>query len=130
MQSPDPFTPQALHHVQLAMPEGGEAVAREFYGGLLGLPEVAKPAVLSGRGGVWFESGGLRLHLGVARPFVAAAKAHPGLALASVAALEALARRLEEAGTAVIRDPDYPGYRRFYAADPFGNRLEFLTPEL
>ena len=25
-------------------------------------------------------------------------------------------------------DAEFPGHRRFYAADPFGNRLEFLEP--
>ncbi len=71
------------------MPEGAEALARGFYGGVLGLDEVAKPAALAGRGGVWFESGGLRLHLGVERPFAPAKKAHPAL---QVADLDAWAR--------------------------------------
>jgi len=31
---------ERLHHVQLAMPAGGEPRAREFYRGLLGIPEV------------------------------------------------------------------------------------------
>lgn len=42
-----------LHHVQLAMPEGGEGLARRFYGDALGLTEVAKPPDLAGRGGCW-----------------------------------------------------------------------------
>jgi catechol 2,3-dioxygenase-like lactoylglutathione lyase family enzyme len=33
----------ALHHVQLACPAGSEPALREFYGGLLGMTEVAKP---------------------------------------------------------------------------------------
>ena len=28
----------------------------------------------------------------------------------------------------VTWDDNFPGMRRFYAADPFGNRLEFLEP--
>ena len=40
----------------------------------------------------------------------------------------ALARRLEDAGHPVTWDDDFPGHDRFYAADPFGNRLEFLQP--
>ena len=42
----------AIEHVQLAMPPGLEEVAREFYSGLLGLPEVAKPPELAKRGGL------------------------------------------------------------------------------
>jgi catechol 2,3-dioxygenase-like lactoylglutathione lyase family enzyme len=42
----------AIDHVQLGMPAGGEPAARTFYGGVLGLAEVAKPPQLAGRGGV------------------------------------------------------------------------------
>jgi catechol 2,3-dioxygenase-like lactoylglutathione lyase family enzyme len=47
----------ALHHVQLAMPRGAESAARAFYGGVLGLAEIVKPAALAARGGVWFRAG-------------------------------------------------------------------------
>lgn len=115
----------ALHHVQLAMPPGGEAAARAFYGGLLGLPEVAKPASLAARGGVWFERDGLRLHLGVERGFSPALKAHPAFL---VAGLDAMRRRLEAAGCAVSADEPLPGFDRLHVADPFGNRVELLEP--
>ena len=39
-----------LDHVQLAIPAGGEKRARSFYGGVLGLREVDKPAALAARG--------------------------------------------------------------------------------
>ena len=55
----------ALDHVQLAMPVGMEDVARGFYGDILGLAEVPKPPALASRGGVWFGSGTVQLHLGV-----------------------------------------------------------------
>ncbi len=61
-----------LHHIQLAIPKGGEDAAREFYQGLLGLPEVAKPPILAAKGGVWFQSGAVRVHLGVEDEFRAA----------------------------------------------------------
>ena len=115
----------ALHHVQLAMPEGGEAAARAFYGGLLGLDEVPKPPLLARRGGVWFERGGLRLHLGVERPFAPARKAHPAFLVAGLAELR---RRLERAGCVLSEDEPLPGFGRCYLADPFGNRVELLEP--
>jgi 4-hydroxyphenylpyruvate dioxygenase-like putative hemolysin len=34
----------ALDHVQLAMPAGGEGLARRFYTDILGIPEVEKPS--------------------------------------------------------------------------------------
>jgi catechol 2,3-dioxygenase-like lactoylglutathione lyase family enzyme len=117
---------ESLHHVQLAMPEDGEAVARAFYGDLLALDEVTKPPALAARGGVWFERGTLRLHLGVERPFAPALKAHPAF---EVNDLDALATRLRAAGVALLADADLPGFRRFYASDPFGNRLEFLATD-
>ena len=64
-----------LDHVQLAAPPGCEPEARRFFGELLGLAEVPKPAALAGRGGVWFE----RLHVGVDDSFAPARKAHPAL---------------------------------------------------
>lgn len=113
----------ALDHVQLAMPAGGEDAARRFYGDLLGLIEVAKPEPLRASGGVWFEPG---LHLGIEAGFRPARKAHPGLRMAD---LDAAAARLEAAGADVEWDERWPGVRRLYTHDPFGNRLELLeTP--
>ena len=54
-----------IEHVQLAMPRGEEDRARNFYSGILGMPEVPKPAELAKRGGVWFESEYLKIHLGL-----------------------------------------------------------------
>jgi DNA-binding transcriptional MerR regulator/catechol 2,3-dioxygenase-like lactoylglutathione lyase family enzyme len=114
-----------LHHVQLAIPPGGEDRCRAFWGGVLGMRELEKPPVLAARGGCWFRGGGLEVHLGVEDPFAPARKAHPGLL---VAGLEDLAEALERAGHEVTWDDAFPGHDRFYAADPFGNRLEFLEP--
>ena len=114
-----------IHHVQLACPAGSEATLRDFYGRVLGLPEVAKPPVLAARGGCWFRGHGIELHLGVEQDFRPARKAHPGLLVRD---LDAWAERLTEAGAPVRFDDDFPGMRRFYTEDPFGNRLEFLEP--
>jgi catechol 2,3-dioxygenase-like lactoylglutathione lyase family enzyme len=113
-----------IHHVQVAAPAGSEPVLREFYGGVLGLTEVDKPAELAGRGGAWFRSGPVELHLGVEEPYAPARKAHPALVVDD---LDALAERLEAAGHPVERGT-LPGFRRFHTSDPHGNRLEFLQP--
>jgi catechol 2,3-dioxygenase-like lactoylglutathione lyase family enzyme len=122
----DRFEVVGLDHVQLAAPAGCEAAARRFYGELLGLPELPKPATLAGRGGVWFRLGTQALHIGVEQPFAPARKAHPALLVRNLAAL---AERLEAAGVDVTWDTDLPGYQRCYTADPWGNRLELLWPE-
>ena len=69
----------AIDHVQLAMPQGEEEAARRFYCDLLGMVEIPKPAELAKRGGCWFASGSVQLHLGVEVDFRPAKKAHPAL---------------------------------------------------
>lgn len=113
-----------IHHVQLAMPRGGEAEARAFYSGVLGIAEVAKPAALAARGGAWFESPEVRIHLGVDEEFRPAKKAHPALLVRDLAAVIA---RIRNAGLEVTEE-EMPGYRRIYVLDPFGNRLELMQP--
>ena len=117
----------ALDHVQLAMPRNGEAVGRKFYGDLLGLEELAKPANLAARGGLWYACGALQLHLGVDADFHAAKKAHPALRVRNLPELRAA---LEAAGHAIKLDPEpVAGMDRFFAEDPFGNRIEFVALE-
>ena len=116
----------SFHHVQLAMPTGGEPSARAFYSALLDIPEVSKPALLAGRGGCWFELDELRVHLGVDPDFRPAVKAHTAFLVRN---LVGLAVRLEEAGYTIAWDKPLLGQDRFYAGDPFGNRLEFVAIE-
>lgn len=111
-----------VHHVQVAIPAGAEPAARRFYGELLGMPEIAKPSSLSDRGGAWFACGEQQIHCGV-EPEVVASRRHPAMLTDD---LDSLRQRLLVAGVATIEDRQIPGFRRFYAQDPFGNRLEFL----
>jgi catechol 2,3-dioxygenase-like lactoylglutathione lyase family enzyme len=114
-----------LDHVQVAAPPGSEAAARAFYGELLGLREIEKPAGVRASGGVWFAIGssGQELHIGIQEPFAAAVKAHPGL-LVEKLAYGALIERLREAGVRVTRDDRIAGVERSFVGDPWGNRLE------
>ncbi|MEQ1759271.1 MAG: VOC family protein [Vicinamibacterales bacterium] len=121
-----PFHIRGLDHIQLAMPVGEEARARAFYGALLGLTEETKPPNLAKRGGMWFASGALRLHLGVEQDFRPARKAHPALLVQN---LDSLIEHLLQAGTEVKSDEPLEGYSRVYVADPFGNRIELLEPD-
>jgi len=115
-----------LHHVQLAAPAGSEKLARAFFGELLGLPEIPKPPNLARRGGVWYQLGAAQLHVGIERDFRPAEKAHPAFEVDDLAGLRT---RLTDAGVETWDDEPFPGRDRFYARDPFGNRLEFLGPE-
>ena len=115
-----------LDHVQLAAPPGSEDEARRFYGELLGLEEIPKPEPMRASGGVWFRLGEQELHVGIEDPFAPARKAHPGLRT-QPGELDAIAARLSAAAAPVDWDQRYPGVRRFYTADPFGNRIEILA---
>ena len=114
----------SLDHVQLAMPARQEDAARAFFVGVLGMAEEEKPEPLRVRGGVWFRAGSVVVHCGVDEPFAPQRKAHPAFCVEN---LDALAERMSAAGVSVLWDETLPGRRRFYASDPFGNRMEFLA---
>lgn len=113
-----------VDHVQLAMPAGEEARARLFYDVTLGMTEIPKPEALRARGGVWFASGDVQIHLGVDPQFVPARKAHPALRCRH---LDEIRTRLEAAGHVVTEGGTFEdGAAHAYVDDPFGNRLELI----
>jgi catechol 2,3-dioxygenase-like lactoylglutathione lyase family enzyme len=114
----------AIDHVQLAMPAGEEERAQLFYRDLLGMVEIPKPPQLAKRGGCWFASGGVQLHLGVEKDFRAAKKAHPALRCFDY---DGLTSRLRAAGVETKEDESLPGVRRCHVFDPFGNRIELTA---
>ncbi len=116
-----PFS--AIDHVQLAMPAGEEATARQFYRDLLSMNEIAKPAGLAARGGCWFESGSVQIHLGVEPDFRPAMKAHPAFRCYDY---DSLIARLRAAGVETRPDETIPGITRCHISDPFGNRIELI----
>lgn len=114
-----------LDHVQLAMPGGEEDRAREFYVGVLGLQEVTKPSELAKRGGCWFSSGNVHVHLGVDSDFRPATKAHPAFRCADY---HGFVKRLSDLGIRVVPDElPLDGKAHCYFADPFGNRIELIA---
>lgn len=110
-----------LDHVQLCIPIGEEAKAREFYGGILGLEEIEKPDALKGRGGMWYKIADIQLHIG-AEDTHSASKRHPAF---EVEDLEGIRRYLHEHGVKISEEIAIPGVERFSFFDPFGNRIEF-----
>lgn len=114
-----------IDHVQLAAPPGCEAAAREFFGGLLGFEEIEKPEALRSRGGCWFRVGLKQLHIGVDAAFRPATKAHVAFAIRDI---DAVWSALQKAGVECAWDERLCEVRRFYAKDPWGNRLEFTEP--
>lgn len=115
-----------LHHAQITIPLGVEEEARQFYCQLLGLPEVAKPVSLQGRGGFWLQVGDRQVHVGtedgVERKKT---KAHLAYHVTNLAEWQ---ERLQAQGIEILGGIPIPGYVRFECRDPFGNRLEFIQP--
>jgi catechol 2,3-dioxygenase-like lactoylglutathione lyase family enzyme len=112
-----------IDHVQLAIPPDGEAAARHFYGGVLGLAEVPKPDAMRARGGLWFDAGSFQIHLGIEPGMRPSAKMHPALVVTELAAWR---QRLIDAGFEWQDADDLPGVRRGHTRDPFGNRIELV----
>lgn len=115
----------SIDHVQLAMPPGDQAEleAERFYHEVLGLVPVPKPRALAPRGGCWFESPSVRLHLGVEDDFRPARKSHPALVVDD---LDVVCQRIVEAGGEIRAADDRPGVARVHTDDPFGNRIELV----
>lgn len=113
-----------IDHVQVAMPPGAEDAARAFYTGVLGLPEIPKPADLAARsGGCWFAAGHLQIHLGGEAGFMPAKKAHPAL---TVDGFDEYVAQLAARGIEVTADVMVAGRKRAGIYDVFGNRIELI----
>jgi catechol 2,3-dioxygenase-like lactoylglutathione lyase family enzyme len=114
-----------LSHIDITMPEEGEAAARHFYTGHLGLREILKPESLRDRGGLWFDACGLHLHISVEKERSGPDRQrHFGLGCGD---LENLKSRLRAAGVRIEDGPPAPS-KSFFAYDPFGNRIEIHHP--
>lgn len=112
-----------IDHIQLAIPENSEPICRSFWINILGFEELEKPEVLHNRGGAWFRYGNVEVHLGVEKNFHPAKKAHPAFAVTDI---EAVAKALKTSNHKVLWDTTIANRRRFFTADPVGNRIEFL----
>ena len=112
-----------IDHVQLAIPVGGEDIARGFYVDVLGLTEVPKPPVMAARGGAWFEAGTTIVHVGAETDFVPARKAHPALRY------RGLRQLIASTGLAARWSDEIPGSVRCHIDDPFGNRIELIEAD-
>lgn len=111
-----------LDHVQICIPSGAEAQAREFYGELLGLAETTKPEPLRAGGGMWFQIADIQLHVSI-EDHQSQSKRHPAFAVESIAAVRAY---LEQNGVRTRDEVQLEGVKRFSFFDPFDNRIELL----
>ena len=114
----------ALHHVNVTVSAELEEATKHFYGSLLGLQQVPKPAAAR-QTGAWYQIGENQLHLSVeAEEQAPLSSRHVCFNVASLADTE---QRFRAAGVEIIPDPrPIPGTERFYVRDPGGNQLEIV----
>ena len=112
----------ALHHVNVTVPPELEAATKEFYGSVLGLQQVPKPAP-SRQSGAWYQVGAAQLHLSVEDEVGGSPSSrHVCFTVDDLAATE---KRFRQAGVEIASDPrPIPGTQRFYVRDPGGNLIE------
>ena len=115
-----------IQHVSIHRPSGEEATqaARAFYGRSVGLPEIAVPETLQGRGLIWYQLGNTELHIFIEEFEGGGQEHHFCIAVEDVATIRT---RLEEDGHATQDTTPIPGRPRFFCHDPFGNLVEFTT---
>ena len=114
----------SIDHVQIALPTGSEESARAFYMDVLGFTEIPKPAELAKRGGMWFRSENVQLHLGIEQNFQPARKAHPAFIVDD---LNSFIAKVESAGFRTdTSQPPLDGFKRAHVFDPFENRIELM----
>ena len=112
----------ALDHVNVTVTAEQEAATKHFYGVVLGLTEIPKPAGPRQNVGAWYDLGRVQLHLSVARGDATGTDSHVCYLVADLAAAE---RHLRAAGVEIISDPrPMAGVKRFYVRDPGGNLIE------
>jgi catechol 2,3-dioxygenase-like lactoylglutathione lyase family enzyme len=112
-----------FNHVNVTVPSALEAVAKRFYGDLLGLPEIPKPAGTRQGRGAWYELGEMQLHLSLEDD--ARNETSDRHVCYQVRDIAAANLEFREAGIDVIPDPrPVSGQSRFFVRDPGGNLIE------
>jgi catechol 2,3-dioxygenase-like lactoylglutathione lyase family enzyme len=117
---------KGVHHILLSVPPEQKEAAHRFYEDVLGFePLSVAPEIGSGDRLWWYDCGAAQVHIALEPEFRAHHRAHPAILVQNLAAL---GEQLVQAGVETRWDDHYPGLRRFYIRDPFGNRLEFAEP--
>jgi catechol 2,3-dioxygenase-like lactoylglutathione lyase family enzyme len=113
-----------LDHVNVTVSAELEEVTKTFYGAVLGLSQVPKPAAAR-HSGAWYQIGATQLHLSVEDedPGPLSSR-HVCFLVSDLAQAE---DRFRDAGVEIISDPrPLFGRPRFYVRDPPGNLLEIV----
>jgi hypothetical protein len=110
-----------LHHIQLCIPTGKEAEAKQFYCEILGLQEIPKPEILIPNGGFWLQVGDIQVHIGV-EDEINKSKRHPAF---EVENSEGAKKHLEKFNISINEEKPIPGQKRFSFRIRSGIELSF-----
>ena len=114
-----------INHVTIAVPAGEHDKVRAFYGGLLGLEEIPRPAALNAVYDLmWFRFLDILLHLDFTPPWVPPAE-NRHLAF-EIEDLPSVRGYLVSHGATIREAVLMPDRDRFYLLDPFGNYFELI----
>jgi catechol 2,3-dioxygenase-like lactoylglutathione lyase family enzyme len=119
--------PEKLNHVHITVPTAALDEAWHFYCNIVGLTETEKPPELKVYPGFWVQLDGLQLHVGGEDTGFDRWKSGAHLSI-QVDDLAERRMNLEAFGTELKSMVHYPGYERFEFRDPWGNRMELITP--
>jgi catechol 2,3-dioxygenase-like lactoylglutathione lyase family enzyme len=112
-----------LNHVNVTVPQVLEDETKHFYGVILGLTQLQKPAGSRTNMGAWYELGGVQLHLSIENEVDNRASDRHVCYL--VRDLQEAAQHFDAAGVSIIPDPrPVAGRPRIYVRDPGGNLIE------
>ncbi|HXI22267.1 MAG TPA: VOC family protein [Pyrinomonadaceae bacterium] len=114
----------ALHHVNVTAPPELEAATKHFYGEIVGLKQVPKPATAR-QSGAWYQIGDNQLHLSIEdEERGPLSSRHVCFHVSDLAEAE---EKFRHAGVEIIHDArPIAGTLRFYVRDPGGNQLEIV----
>ncbi len=108
-----------VHHATIMVTDLEKADA--FYGGVLELPRTERPDFPSK--GIWYEVGGVQIHLILAEKADAPSPRHIAFAVGD---LQAVLDRVGQLGLPIWNDIPLDGWIRKHCSDPFGNGIELL----
>ncbi len=123
---------KGIMHINITIAPGPEALAeaRRFYIEGLGLQELDRPVQTdNGRPGYWLACGpGQQVHISAepqAESYNGPSGRHSAFEVEDITGLK---QQLIKAGVTVQDGMQFEGLSRFFARDPWGNRLEFVEP--
>ncbi|MFO0938636.1 MAG: VOC family protein [Gemmataceae bacterium] len=112
-----------IDHITLIVTD--VAKARNFYGTVLGLKEIAAPAAFDFVA-LWFDLGGQYLHLLLKPQPDSISSRHPCFHVEDIPAAR---EHFQKLGVPVDETVKIPHCDRFFVRDPDGNRIEILKWE-